>query len=235
MFLILLLGVWFQSTFAALTPIKETPPLEITESEFKFIEGHVAQLQERLPSDKYLYASLGSAMASFDAYFSVMGIDAIDVPASGLRKALNIEFRTAEDKKLLRDHFLKFLPAKEVLHGRKVLIMDHALTGLSLARVANYIRGLFGKDYPIETLAFVYEDYDRDFSRMIDHKIVFKNKEQLTRFVTKRYEDYAPHGSANIVDNLQQLSEIMPNPKYGLLVTAMRKARGLYACEPKLD
>jgi len=235
MFLIPLLGVWFQPTFAAFTPIKETAPLEITESEYKFIEDHVAQMQEKLPSEKYVYAPLGTAMTSFAAYFDIMGIDSFDLPASGLRKALNIEFRTAEDKKLLRDHFLKYLPAKEDLHGRKVLIIDHALTGLSLARVANYIRGLFGKDYPIETLAFVYEDYDRDFSRMIDHKIVFKNKEQLTRFVTKRHEDYAPHGSANIVDNLQELSDIMPNSKYGLLVSAMRKARSLYACEPKLD
>lgn len=235
MFLIPLCVFWIQPSFGA--PLSDPPsqPLEISESEFRFIDINVSEIQEKFPTEKYLYVVLGTTLASFSAYFGATGMDALDIPASGLRKALNIEFRTPEDKKLLREHFLRFLPTKEHLGDRKILLLDHALTGLSLTRAANYLRGLFGDAYPVETLGFVYEDYDRDFSRMLDHKIVYKNKEQLTRFVTKRYEEYGPHGSANIVDQLEQLIDVTINPKYQLLVKAMRKAQGLYGCEPKLD
>lgn len=233
--MILFFGLFVQPARTAVLDIPEDVPIEISPTEYKFIELHADKILTQFPKEQYLYAVFGSALSPLSAYFTVIGIPVINIPASGLRKALLIDFRTDDDRKALRDHLLKYLPPPEELKGRKLLLLDHAFTALTLFHGRAYMQSLLGDRYPVESLALVYEGYDRELSHMLDHKIVYQSKEQLMRFVTKRYEEFSPYTSADLSGDLGQLPNVSTNPRYGLLVMAMHKAHRRFGCERKLS
>jgi hypothetical protein len=211
------------------------PLTDISQDEFFEIAKITKRLSSAYPSDKYIFVAIGRSPTPIMAMLAAFGHkDLYMVPFSNTRNhpdiswIENYNFRTSTDGALrprieaqLFEHFARFLPTKEVVGERKLLLLDFVQSGASLASADAYILKYFEKNnIKLVTEKLILSDVDSSHKQVdaiarLPQFDMFHSP-FLMSLRRSAYEPYSEFGRYNVQkDHSPDLSR---NPLYDLLV-----------------
>lgn len=199
--------------------------IQITELEYRLLESVAEKILKDFPPAKYYYVGVGRSPSALIAYLEAIAPGTSGhLPVSKAKWANSIGV-TPERVTLIRNHFLRFLPPETQLGGRKILLIDYTESGLGLKWTKDFINKFVLPQSIAESFAIVWEEHDHQYLD-VSGKFVFKDEKLLENFAGQKYDEFAAYGSAvvSISSEIEKLPGLTPNPKYGLLVTAVRQA-----------
>ncbi|ALP53296.1 hypothetical protein Tel_09080 [Candidatus Tenderia electrophaga] len=130
---------------------------QLKAQEYEQIRDFSAQLMKLYPPDRYYYIGLGKSPTPIIAFMQATGVPASNMPLSkfshrtkGRRDGGQLglsEPLTGTQLAELERHFDNFIPSKEVLRGRDLLLIDFVQSGRSLIASADHLQDYITKKY----------------------------------------------------------------------------------------
>jgi len=120
----------------AKTSAQRLTDAELTEEQYVSIRGAGVELVNRFPPADHFYISLGRSATQLVAFLQDLNPEiAINLPASGLGSAPDATLEPA-----YFEHFQKMIPDSVLESGKKIVLMDLAVSGGSLRNAEKLLR-----------------------------------------------------------------------------------------------
>ncbi len=227
---LLLVGLFSGVAFSA---DWSTRSLEISKEEVVFNRDLGEFLLKNYPPKKYLYVGVGRSPTLLSAHLQLIDPKlVVNLPASKVKSGRPFAQMTPEQKALLKEHLIRFLPSKAELAGRTLLLIDFVHSGVGLAWVQEYVNGLLPLDHRAESLGLVYAKADpslRVVWRQIDHSYIIGGRREALPLYTQKYDSFAAFTPADLpFQNENDLENVRPNPNYLALVDTLKEAEQKY-------
>lgn len=208
---------------------EEIPELRLGwgKTEFQQIKDLGDEIMAIFPPDKFYYVSAGQSMTAFIAYFRARYVDsAANLPLSSMRNKYAHEDQLHNGQLLpkLYEHFRRFLPTREVLGKRRILLMDYARSGNTMINARRYLSSFYGESpYQEDTVVFPLIITLRGAKLAADAKFpTLYAPEPLGRALDGQvYKYWSEYGFFRIDEHKSE--DLVSKPRFQYLVEEIRK------------
>ncbi len=179
------------------------------QSDYSEVKTITYAIMARYPPAQYLYVGVGRSPTPLIAFMkAVLGEEAaVNVPLTTMRAIRGGPYDLARIERKLDIHFDQFLPEASELRGKKVLVIDFALTGRSLEETVAEIRRYFRHDgVTVNGFGLVYANEEDPATKrlrnlQIDHLQL--SRRLGDRLFERAYSTYAEFDRFPVLDSVQ--------------------------------
>lgn len=233
------------SVLAWSDPPTFTRPYVIPRDEYKETRDLTTEMMKQFPPDKYHYVFVGRSPVTLAAFTHSLDPSLMtNLPGSGFSfvHRLYQDYEGKPDRMFdlfngkINEHFKRFLPSAREVEGKKILVVDYAREGESLAGFEGAIKRYYGKDVAVEALALTDPTKSEGSALATKkgyHQISLRPYPTLRRgFETGQYEEIAEYPEEFHVMR-QKSSDLKKGAFYSRVVEAYTK-QILFDNDPKL-
>lgn len=150
--------------------------------EYEEVRNLVMEMVKRYPPSQYHYVGLGRSPTPVMALVRALGASTSNVPLSAFRYGEKTKPDLTKEKySQLSSHFGHYLPKKEELGSKKLLVLDNAQSGASLVAGHKYMKKFMGdQGFTGEVAKLGFDSPQFDRTNDLYWKQNFQSKEQLS-------------------------------------------------------